>query len=65
MKEDKARLTLSLPAKVYQLLDSDNKQYGVSKSGLVSVLLMDYYKAKLELPKLPVRQGSECVSRGE
>lgn len=48
MKDNKTRLCVNIPTSLYTMLNEDALKYGISKSGIISMLLVDYYKKALE-----------------
>lgn len=47
--DDKTRLCLSLPTPLYERLNSDSMEYGIAKSSIISMLLVEYYKGNIEI----------------
>lgn len=47
--DDKTRLCLSLPTPLYDRLHRDSLEYGIPKSGIISMLLVEYYKGNNKL----------------
>ena len=43
-REEKSRLNLTLPTKLYDRLFMDSVRYGISKASIVSLALTNYYR---------------------
>lgn len=59
--EEKKRLNITVPVKLYNLLERDSIMYGMSKSTIVQNAIARYYRD--ELP--PVSSGKESPSGGD
>lgn len=44
MIDNKTRTSLTLPTPLYTLLNEDSEKYGIAKSSIVSMLLLNYYR---------------------
>lgn len=58
MRRDRVSFSIALPRRLYELLSADSVAYDVPKSHIINMLLMDYYKDKVEQLKL-----SDCGSK--
>ena len=62
--DDKTRLCLSLPTPLYDRLHRDSLEYGIPKSGIISMLLVEYYKENVNFGvasfQRDVNYGSVC-----
>lgn len=44
MIDEKTRTSLTLPTPLYDLLNEDSQKYGIAKSNIVAMLLLNYYR---------------------
>ena len=59
--EEKKRLNITVPVKLYNLLERDSIKYGMSKSTIVQNAIARYYRDTLP----PVSSGKELPSGGD
>ena len=43
---EKTRLNISIPTPLYNLLNADSQRFGISKSTIISNLLLNYYRER-------------------
>ena len=43
-REPKARLSLWIPQKFYDRLDSESKRYGITKTAMVQNMILEHYR---------------------
>lgn len=60
--DDKTRLCLSLPTPLYDRLHRDSIEYGIPKSGVISMLLVEYYKGNTKLGVVGISRSVGAVA---
>lgn len=62
--EDKKRLNVSIPVKLYDRLEKDSVMFGIAKSSIVQNALMHYYKLMDSAIVPPVSSGKATPPGG-
>lgn len=56
---NKRRLNVIIPAKVYDRIDAESNEYGITKSSIISTALVEHYK-RIDSLHTPVGKDAGC-----